>query len=141
MIYEHCAIPDSAVPQASEATFQHALDIYAGETNKVASTWLEFSDSDLAYKPHPKSSSVAEILCHQLLSERRFFAEFLGTSEPGPALLPPLPPVQESIPGPALRVWFAAHNRISVRALCAYMRLYALASTCMRKNEKVPDAA
>jgi uncharacterized damage-inducible protein DinB len=85
MVYEHCAIPDTAVPQAVDSTFQHVLDIYSGETNKVASTWLEFSDSDLAYKPHAKSSTVAEILKHQLLSERRFFAEFLGTSEPAPA--------------------------------------------------------
>ena len=85
MVYEHCAIPDTAVPQAVDSTFQHVLDIYSGETNKVASTWLEFSDSDLDYKPHVKSSTVADILKHQLLSERRFFAEFLGTSEPAPA--------------------------------------------------------
>lgn len=90
MVYEHCAIPDTAVPQAVDSTFQHVLDIYSGETNKVASTWLEFSDSDLDYKPHAKSSTLAEILKHQLLSERRFFAEFLGTSEPAPAeVLPP----------------------------------------------------
>jgi uncharacterized damage-inducible protein DinB len=82
MVYEHCAIPDTAVPQAVDPTFQHVLDIYSGETNKVASTWLEFSDGDLDYKPHAKSSTVAEILKHQLLSERRFFGEFLGTSEP-----------------------------------------------------------
>jgi uncharacterized damage-inducible protein DinB len=90
MVYEHCAIPETAVPQAVDATFQHVLDIYAGETNKVASIWLQFAGADLDYKPHSKSSTVAEILKHQLLSERRFFAEFLGTSEPAPVdVLPP----------------------------------------------------
>lgn len=29
--------------------------------------------------------TVGEILAHQLLSERRFFGEFLGTAEPAPA--------------------------------------------------------
>jgi uncharacterized damage-inducible protein DinB len=61
---------------------QHALDTYAGETNKVVSTWREFADADLDFRPHPKSSTVADILKHQLLSERRFFGEFLGTPEP-----------------------------------------------------------
>jgi len=61
---------------------QHAIDTYASETNKVLTTWAEFADADLAFRPHPKSSSVEEILKHQLLSERRFFAEFLGTPEP-----------------------------------------------------------
>lgn len=34
------------------------------------------------FRPHPKSSSVVEILKHQLLSERRFFGEFVGTPDP-----------------------------------------------------------
>jgi uncharacterized damage-inducible protein DinB len=62
--------------------FQHMLDTYASESNKVVSTWREFADADLAFRPHPRSSTVAEILKHQLLSERRFFGEFLGTPEP-----------------------------------------------------------
>lgn len=90
MNYEHpAAIPEETLPQAVDGAYQHVLEIYAGETSKVASTWLEFSDADLDYKPHPKSSSVAEILKHQLLSERRFFAEFLGSSEPAPELILP----------------------------------------------------
>src|SRR5260370_37917304 len=36
----------------------------------------------MEWRQHPKSSSVEEILKHQLLSERRFFGEFLGSPEP-----------------------------------------------------------
>jgi uncharacterized damage-inducible protein DinB len=90
MTYAFTAIPDSAVPRAVSLAFQHALDIYAGEINKVASTWGEFADRDLDYRPHAKSSTAGEILRHQLLSERRFFGEFLGTPEPPPGeVLPP----------------------------------------------------
>jgi uncharacterized damage-inducible protein DinB len=50
----------------------------------VVSVWREFSPADLDYRAHPRASSVADILKHQLLSERRFFGEFLGTPEPPP---------------------------------------------------------
>jgi uncharacterized damage-inducible protein DinB len=41
------------------------------------------------YRPHSNSSSVIEIMKHQLLSERRFFAEFLGAPEvPAEQVLP-----------------------------------------------------
>jgi uncharacterized damage-inducible protein DinB len=94
MNYDYTAIPEERVPRAP-ALFQHALDIYAGETNKVVSVWRGFQDEDLAFRPHPRSSSVGEILKHQLLSERRFFAEFLGAPEPDPAaILPAQTPVQ-----------------------------------------------
>jgi uncharacterized damage-inducible protein DinB len=69
--------------------FQHLLDIYSSETAKTASTWRCFTDADLDYKPHPRSSSVRDILKHQILSERRFFAEFLGFPEPPAAQLLP----------------------------------------------------
>ncbi|HYP09791.1 MAG TPA: DinB family protein [Bryobacteraceae bacterium] len=85
MNYLYVAISDEQIPKAVDPVFQHAIDTYAAEMNKVASTWREFSDADLAYKPHEKSSTVAEILKHGLLSERRFFAEFLGSPEPAPA--------------------------------------------------------
>jgi DinB family len=84
MKYSHSAIPDSEIPQAAEPAVQHALDIYAGETNKIASAWSAFSDGDLDYRPHPRSSTVGEILKHQLLSERRFFGEFLDCPDPAP---------------------------------------------------------
>lgn len=95
MEYDQVAIPDQNVPRAAEAILQHLLQSYASETNKVVSTWRRFSDEDLDYRPHPKSSSVRDILSHQLLSERRFFAEFLGLPEPaGAAVLPAHPAVQ-----------------------------------------------
>jgi len=82
MTYDHTAIADSQAPRASSAIFQHVLETYAGETNKVISVWREFSAGDLSFRPHPRSSSVLEIFKHQLLSERRFFGEFLGAPEP-----------------------------------------------------------
>jgi uncharacterized damage-inducible protein DinB len=82
MEYSFSAIADDQVPRARVPLLQHAIDTYASETNKVISVWAGFSDADLGYRPHPRSSSVAEILKHQLLSERRFFAEFLGLPEP-----------------------------------------------------------
>jgi uncharacterized damage-inducible protein DinB len=92
MTYAHSAIPDSAVPKASSPIFQHLLDTYASETNKVISVWGEFSPGELPYRPHPRASSVEEIMKHQLLSERRFFGEFLSVPEPPPSEV--LPPAQ-----------------------------------------------
>jgi uncharacterized damage-inducible protein DinB len=90
MDYSWTAIPDTDIPRADDPTFQHLLDTYVSETNKVASVWKEFRDGDLDFKPHPRFSSVAEILRHQLLSERRFFGEFLGAPEPAPDKVLPL---------------------------------------------------
>ena len=75
-------ITDSEIPRASVPAFQAALDTYASETNKTAEVWHRFDDDQLAYRPHARSSSVEEIFRHQLLSERRFFGEFLGLTEP-----------------------------------------------------------
>jgi len=82
MHYEHIEIPASRVPQAATPLFQHLLDTYVSETNKTASVWRSFAPADLSWRPHPRSASVEEIMRHQLLSERRFFAEFLGSPEP-----------------------------------------------------------
>lgn len=82
-------IPDGAVPRASARAFQHALDTYASETNKVADVWRRFSDADLDFRPHERSTTVEGVFRHQLLSERRFFAEFLGLPEaPAVEVLP-----------------------------------------------------
>jgi uncharacterized damage-inducible protein DinB len=90
MHYEFSAISDAQVPRARDPIFQHILDTYASETNKVISVWSVFADGDLSFKPHEKSSAVLDIMKHQLLSERRFFAEFLGLAEVEPAaILPP----------------------------------------------------
>jgi uncharacterized damage-inducible protein DinB len=85
MRYAFTAIADSDIPRAADPIFQHLLDTYASETNKVISVWRDFDPADLTFRPHPKSSTVADILKHQLLSERRFFGEFVGTPEPEPA--------------------------------------------------------
>jgi uncharacterized damage-inducible protein DinB len=85
MQYAFTAIASDRIPKAAEPAFQHMLDTYVSETNKVASVWREFRDGDLTYRPHPRSTSVGDIFKHQLLSERRFFGEFIGTEEPPPA--------------------------------------------------------
>lgn len=90
MQYEYTAIPESAVPRAGNPVFQHLLDTYASETSKVVSVWREFAPADMNFKPAERSNSVLDIMKHQILSERRFFAEFIGLGgEPeAPALLP-----------------------------------------------------
>ena len=82
MSYADTAIPDAEVPRAVQPVFQHLLDTYASETSKVLSVWRQFSEEDLSFRPHSRSSSVLDIFKHQLLSERRFFGEFLGVPEP-----------------------------------------------------------
>jgi hypothetical protein len=82
MRYDFIAIAEDQVPLARDPAFQHILDTYLSETNKVISTWRSFGEDDLCYRPDPKSATVLEILRHQILSERRFFGEFLGCSEP-----------------------------------------------------------
>ena len=70
---------------------------YASETNKTASMWRAIPDDLLDFKPHEKVNTIRAILVHQILSERRFFAQFVGTVEPPvEELLPPgdQPPVQ-----------------------------------------------
>jgi uncharacterized damage-inducible protein DinB len=89
MTYPYVAIPDAEVPRASRPIFQHLLDTYAGETNKVISVWREFSADELPFRPHPRSATVQDIFKHQLLSERRFFGEFLGLPEPPAEQVPP----------------------------------------------------
>lgn len=89
MQYDYIAIDESAIPKADSPLFQHLLETYASETNKVVSTWREFRGLNLDFKPHEKSTPVRDVMKHQLLSERRFFGEFLGTPEPKPdAVLP-----------------------------------------------------
>ena len=89
MEYEDSAINDVDVPLASTRMFQHLVKTYASEVNKLNSVWREFSAEDLVFKPHPRSSSVGEIIEHELLSERRFFGEFLGLREvPAKEVLP-----------------------------------------------------
>ena len=78
MNYEDIAIKDDEVPLASSRIFQHVVKTYASEVNKLNSVWHEFTEEDLAFKPHERASTVGQIVEHELLSERRFFGEFLG---------------------------------------------------------------
>jgi uncharacterized damage-inducible protein DinB len=100
MRYDFVAIPDEEVPVAADPTFQHLVTTYASETNKTASLWRAIPDALLDYRPHDKVNTIRAILAHQILSERRFFAQFIGTEEPpAEGLLPPgdSPPVAEYI--------------------------------------------
>ena len=89
MMYRNPAIPESRIPRSVSPAYQHLLDTYASETNKVVSVWRQFTPEDLNYRPHRRSSTVQEQMRHQLLSERRFFAEFLGIPEPDPSQVLP----------------------------------------------------
>jgi hypothetical protein len=83
------AIPDADVPQAVDPVFQHVLQTYASEANKTASVWRAVPDDLLDFRPHEKVNTIRTILVRRLLSERRFFAQFVGTQEP---------PVEELLP-------------------------------------------
>jgi uncharacterized damage-inducible protein DinB len=90
MHYDREFIPADAIPRAQLPLLQHLVDTYASETNKTASVWTGLPDDHLEFRPHARSSSIRQIMAHQLLSERRFFAEFLGFAEPAvEGLLPP----------------------------------------------------
>ena len=89
MQYPFTTITEDAIPRAQNPLFQHILGTYASEINKLVSIWMVFEDKDLPFRPHSKSSTVEEIMKHELLSQRRFFAEFLGAPEPpGADVLP-----------------------------------------------------
>src|ERR1700757_5168048 len=89
MQYEFIAILDAEVPQAVEPIFHHVVTTYASETSKSVSMWRAVPDDLLDFKPHDKTNPIRTIMVHQLLSERRFFAQFVGTVEP---------PVEELLP-------------------------------------------
>lgn len=82
-------IVESAIPRAIDPALQYVLDTYASETNKTADVFRQFDAADFSFRPHPKSSTTLEIFRHQLLSERRFFAEFLDLPEPDSAAVIP----------------------------------------------------
>ena len=97
MNYEFVAVPDNEVPQAVNRLFQHIVTTFASETNKTVSMWRAVPEDFLDFKPHEKVNTIRTIIVHQILSERRFFAQFVGTQEPPvEELLPPgeKPPVQ-----------------------------------------------
>ncbi len=89
MNHDFIAIPDQDVPPASDPLLQHLVTTYSSETNKTASMWRVIPDDLLDFKPHEKVNTIRAILVHQILSERRFFGQFVGTEEP---------PVEELLP-------------------------------------------
>lgn len=96
MQYPVTFIAESEVPRARLPLLHHLVETYASETNKTGAVWSELRDDQLDFMPHRRSSTVRQILVHQILSERRFFAEFVGLAEPPvESLLPPgnAPPV------------------------------------------------
>jgi uncharacterized damage-inducible protein DinB len=113
MRYENVAIKDPEVPDAVAPIFQHLLKTYASEVNKLNSLWSELTEDNLAFKPHSRSSNVIEILEHELLSERRFFGEFLGLPEvPANEVLPS----KRSPQGYASRMVELSRNRLNFLA-------------------------
>ena len=82
MKYDFIAIPHEEVPRAIEPLFQHLVTTYASETNKTAGVWRAIPDELLDFRPHEKTNTIRAILVHQILSERRFFAQFIGIEEP-----------------------------------------------------------
>jgi uncharacterized damage-inducible protein DinB len=100
VIYESVAIPDAEVPKAVEPVFQHVVTTFASEVNKTVSVWRAVPDDLLDFRPHDKTNTIRTIFVHQLLSERRFFAQFAGLEEPLVEELLPAgekPPVQAYI--------------------------------------------
>ena len=114
MDYEYVAIPDAAIPRASLPMFQHMLDIYASETNKVISVWRCFDSPAMTFRPHPRANTVLDILKHQLLSERRFFSEFMTVPEPPPS---EVLPAGETLKDYWMRMRELAHPRLEFLAV------------------------
>jgi uncharacterized damage-inducible protein DinB len=90
-VYANRLFEEAEIPSAIDPSFQHVIDTYASELNKLASVWRSFDDGVLHYTPHAKSASVSQIIVHELLSARRFFAEFLGLPEVAPDAVVPDP--------------------------------------------------
>jgi uncharacterized damage-inducible protein DinB len=89
MLYDYTAIPDAEIPVAAEPVFQHLVTTYVSECNKTASVWKAVPEDCLDFRPHERANTIRTIFQHQLLSERRFFGQFVGTHEP---------PVEELLP-------------------------------------------
>ena len=103
--------PTQRFPGAVEPAFQHAVTTYAGEANKTVSVWHAVPDGLLDFRPPERTNTIRTILVHQLLSERRFFAQFVGTEEP---------PVEELLPPgdkPAAREYIEKYTWLAKRRL------------------------
>jgi uncharacterized damage-inducible protein DinB len=111
MRYDHTAIPDDEVPVGVEPAFRHTVATYASEVNKTVGVWRAVPDGLLDFKPHERVNTIRTILVHQLLSERRFFGQFVGTDEP---------PVEDVLPpggSPALAAYIEKYVGLCRRRL------------------------
>jgi uncharacterized damage-inducible protein DinB len=111
MHHDDVAIAATDVPRAVERTFQHVLQTYASEVNKTVNVWRAVPNDLLDFKPYEKAGTIRAILAHQLLSERRFFALFVGTAEP---------PVEALLPagaGPVVRAYIDRYVWLARRRL------------------------
>jgi uncharacterized damage-inducible protein DinB len=73
--------------------YDFLVESYATERVKVLSVWSEFTDEDLARRPHPsdpRGRSVHEQMVHQCVSEDTWFRTMLGIDVGAP----PLPPAE-----------------------------------------------
>ncbi|HKP87123.1 MAG TPA: DinB family protein [Blastocatellia bacterium] len=71
---------------SSDSTYGFLLDTYETEILKITGIWSAFPESQMDYRPHPKSRSVIEQMEHQVQSEGRWMKMMLGidTGEPDP---------------------------------------------------------
>lgn len=110
MHYASHAITEAGIPRAGNALLQHQVDTYASETNKIVAVWSLFDDAELTYRPHERSMTVEAVFKHQLLSERRFFAEFLSFPEPAANTVLP---ASSTVPAYATRMTELAVPRLA----------------------------
>src|SRR6056297_2080197 len=96
MHYDFIAIPDCDIPPIHAPEYGYLIHTYVSESNKTASMWKAIPEPHLDFTPHPKTNSIRTILKHQLLSESRFFREFVGTAEVD--IAPLVPPDHASSP-------------------------------------------
>ena len=111
MHYDFVAIPDAGIPAAAEPLFQHLLTTYVSETNKTASVWKAVPEDCPRLQAAREGQHDPDILVHQLLSERRFFAQFVGTEEP---------PAEELLPSatsPAVQAYIDKYVWLAKRRL------------------------
>jgi uncharacterized damage-inducible protein DinB len=124
MKYSQQFIAEPEIPRARTPVFQHLVDTYASETNKVASVWSEVHPDQMEFRLHHRSSSIRQIMTHQILSERRFFAEFLGFNEATPETLLP----QGDAPPPGAYIErFVRHSRPRLKLLAEAEEAFWLA--------------
>ncbi|HXG91818.1 MAG TPA: DinB family protein [Blastocatellia bacterium] len=74
------------MPSNDTGTYSFLLDTYETEILKITGIWSAFPESQMDYRPHPKSRSVIEQMEHQVQSEGRWMSVMLGinTGDPNP---------------------------------------------------------